>query len=98
MDINNGIAHLKTSDPLLEKVIDEYPVPTLKTAKDLFESLIKYIVYQQLSTSSAKAIYGRLEKYFSSSMSKLFFRLNCKTSPCAKDFEALDKFCKTFKS
>ena len=67
MDINNGIAHLKTSDPLLEKVIDEYPVPTLKTAKDLFESLIKYIVYQQLSTSSAAAIYGRLEKYFSSS-------------------------------
>ena len=67
MDINNGIAHLKNSDPLIEKVIDEYPVPTLKTAKDLFESLIKYIVYQQLSTSSAAAIYGRLEKYFSSS-------------------------------
>ena len=67
MDINKGINHLRLSDPLLAEVIDTYPPPALKRTNNLFESLLKYIVYQQLSTSSASAIFKRFKNYFTSS-------------------------------
>tara|TARA_B100000902_G_scaffold11071_1_gene13543 strand:+ start:122 stop:733 length:612 start_codon:yes stop_codon:yes gene_type:complete len=66
MDVDSGIKHLSKSDKALAKIIKEYPKPHLNKTKLYFQSLIKYIIYQQLSTKSAFAIHGRFKKLFTS--------------------------------
>ena len=64
MDIEKGIKHLSKSDKFLAKIIKEFPKPKINKSKLYFQSLIKYIIYQQLSTKSAFAIHGRFKKLF----------------------------------
>ena len=64
MNLNNGIQHLKKSDKLLKEIINQYPAPSIKKSHNYFQSLIKYIIYQQLSTKSASVIYDRFIKSF----------------------------------
>ena len=64
MDIRSGIIHLKKSDKLLANIINQYPEPSIKKTTNFFQSLTKYIIYQQLSTKSAKAIYSRFIQLF----------------------------------
>ena len=64
MDIRSGIIHLKKSDKLLASIINQYPEPSIKKTTNFFQSLTKYIIYQQLSTKSAKAIYSRFIQLF----------------------------------
>ena len=66
MDIRSGIIHLKKSDKLLANIINQYPEPSIKKTTNFFQSLTKYIIYQQLSTKSAKAIYSRFIQLFKS--------------------------------
>ncbi len=66
MDIKKGIKHLRSSDADLASIIKEYPEPQINKTKHHFQSLIKYIVYQQLSTKSAFAIHSRFKNLFSS--------------------------------
>ena len=66
MDIEKGIKHLSKSDKSLAKIIKEFPKPKINKTKLYFQSLIKYIIYQQLSTKSAFAIHGRFKKLFAS--------------------------------
>ena len=66
MDIEKGIKHLSKSDKILAKIIKEFPKPKINKTKLYFQSLIKYIIYQQLSTKSAFAIHSRFKKLFAS--------------------------------
>jgi len=67
MDFKKGIEHLRKSDNKLAKIIEEYPEPKISKTKFHFQSLVRNIIYQQLSTKSAFAIHNRFKKLFSSS-------------------------------
>jgi DNA-3-methyladenine glycosylase II len=61
----DGVAHLRAADPVLRKIIDEVGVDGLGDPRaimpaDRYGALVRSIVGQQLSTRSARAIYGRL--------------------------------------
>lgn len=56
-----AIAHLKKKDPKLGAFIDAAGPVTRIINPDLFSSLAGSLVSQQISTSAAEAIYGRLE-------------------------------------
>tara|TARA_B100001758_G_scaffold83011_1_gene70601 strand:- start:728 stop:1339 length:612 start_codon:yes stop_codon:yes gene_type:complete len=66
MDIRSGIIHLKKSDKRFANIINQYPEPSIKKTTNFFQSLTKYIIYQQLSTKSAAAIYSRFIQLFKS--------------------------------
>ena len=70
MDFKKGIEHLCKSDKELAKIIKEYPEPKISKSKLYFQSLLRNIIYQQLSTKSAFAIHNRFKKLFSSSTIK----------------------------
>ncbi|MBE9178063.1 DNA-3-methyladenine glycosylase 2 family protein [Oculatella sp. LEGE 06141] len=62
MDYAIAIATLKQADPLLGKVIEQVGACQLNQTQhtgDLFSSLSRSIIYQQLSTKAANAIHGR---------------------------------------
>ena len=52
---------ISTSDSLLIDVIEEFEEPSLRSRGDLFATLIKSIVGQQISVVAASAIWSRFE-------------------------------------
>jgi DNA-3-methyladenine glycosylase II len=68
-DLSVAIEHLRAADPVLRELIDEIGVETLgerriTRSRDHYGALVRTIVGQQLSTRSARAIYGRLIERF----------------------------------
>jgi len=61
--LDNAIAYL-SNDLKLQPLILKYSRPDFGVYADPFKSLIKYIIYQQLSIQSAKAIYTRFLDLF----------------------------------
>ncbi len=61
-----AINHLRAADPALAKIIDAVGPfrMELKASRSLFGALAEAIVYQQLSTKAAAAIYGRVEALY----------------------------------
>jgi DNA-3-methyladenine glycosylase II len=59
---------LEKSDPVLRQIIDFIGPCTLSPSQDYFESLVKSVIYQQLSNKSAKAIYRKLVKELNNSL------------------------------
>ena len=59
-EIARGIAHLRERDPVIAQVIDRAGPFALKQEKDLFKSLVRAIVAQQISTAAARSIHQRL--------------------------------------
>ncbi len=64
-----AVAHLRSSDPVLAKVIDAVgPLPDAGEGRaapdDHYGALVSSIVSQQLSVYAARAIYGRLKARF----------------------------------
>lgn len=57
--VRRGLAHLKRRDPDLAPVIRRHGAPEFARTKNAFESLVRAIVYQQLSGKAAGTIYGR---------------------------------------
>jgi DNA-3-methyladenine glycosylase II len=53
--------HFRRHDPTLHAVIRRAGPFTLKPQRDRFQMLVRSIVSQQISTSAARTIYGRLE-------------------------------------
>ena len=56
-------------DPILKVIIEKYPLPTLdweRRPKNIFESLVRSIIFQQLSGKAASTIHGRLLALFPS--------------------------------
>lgn len=83
-DFNKGLKKLK-KDKDLASLISEMEVPTFPTENNHFQSLIKFIIYQQLSLRSAKAIYDRLLLLFKKNG---FYPKNFKKIDQKKIFEA----------
>ena len=61
--LDDAIKHL-CADPKLKPLIKKYGKPDFGISDDPFKSLIKYIISQQLSIQSAKAIYTRFLDLF----------------------------------
>ncbi len=57
-----AIQHLRTSDPILSEIIDRVGHYRIEFRDPCFETLVKSIVYQQLSGRVASVIFGRLVK------------------------------------
>jgi DNA-3-methyladenine glycosylase II len=59
-EVTRGLALLRERDPVLAEVIDRAGPFALKLEKDLFKSLVRAIVAQQISTAAARSIYQKL--------------------------------------
>src|ERR1700687_3289914 len=60
--MKEAIHHLKRSDPILSEIIDRVGDYQIVFRDPDFETLVKSIVYQQLSGRVASVIFGRLVK------------------------------------
>ncbi|GAP96773.1 DNA-3-methyladenine glycosylase family protein [Leptolyngbya sp. NIES-2104] len=72
LDYAVAIQTLKTADPKLGAIIDQVGVCTLDQSQhpgNVLDSLARSIIYQQLSTKSATAIYHRFLKLYENGMS-----------------------------
>ena len=58
--MQKAIHHLRTNDPVLSAIIERVGPYGMIYGEPNFESLVRSIVYQQLSGKVAKVIYGRL--------------------------------------
>ena len=58
--MRKAILHLKKADPVLRDLIERIGPFRMKYREPVFETLVRSIVYQQLSGFAASAIYGRL--------------------------------------
>jgi DNA-3-methyladenine glycosylase II len=63
-DPAEALAHLRSRDPILAAAMDQVGAFTLKPrrAKNIFEALLRSIVYQQLHGKAAAAIHARVLK------------------------------------
>jgi len=59
--MNDAISHLRRQDPILSEIIDRVGEYRIQFRDPVFETLVRSIVYQQLSGRVAAVIYGRLE-------------------------------------
>ncbi|MFQ6677320.1 MAG: DNA-3-methyladenine glycosylase family protein [Fidelibacterota bacterium] len=64
MNIKKGLSHLRQVDKKLAKLIDEYGAPEFREETNYFESLVRAMVYQQLSGKAASTIYSRFQDLF----------------------------------
>jgi DNA-3-methyladenine glycosylase II len=58
--MQDAIHHLRRNDPVLSAIIDRVGEYRIRFREPNFESLVKAIVFQQLSGKAANLIYGRL--------------------------------------
>lgn len=58
-ELNKAINYLKKNDKVISKIIDNIGKCNIKPSKDYYTSLVKSIIYQQLSVKAAKTIYDR---------------------------------------
>lgn len=59
-DFAAAIAYLRQRDPVLATVIDRVGPCALQLDRDIFKSLVRAIISQQISTSAARSIYKKL--------------------------------------
>ena len=59
-EISRALTYLRERDPILAQVIERTGAFSLEPEKDLFKSLVRAIIGQQISTSAARSIYQRL--------------------------------------
>ena len=60
--MRQAINHLKQADPVLREIIERVGPYRIQHAEPDFETVARSIVFQQLSGSSARAIFGRLKE------------------------------------
>jgi DNA-3-methyladenine glycosylase II len=60
IEVARGIDFLRLRDPVMARVMDRAGPFSLTPERDLFKSLVRAIVAQQISTSAARSIYQRL--------------------------------------
>ena len=60
--MRQAIIHLKQADPILCEIIERVGPYRIQHAEPDFETVARSIVFQQLSGSSARAIFGRLKE------------------------------------
>jgi|TARA_B110000438_G_C15724163_1_gene611206 3-methyladenine DNA glycosylase/8-oxoguanine DNA glycosylase len=65
---------LSNNDPILKELIANYPIPTLKQSDNFLHDLIKYIIFQQISTKAGNTIYKRFLEFHSFQKSDSLFK------------------------
>ncbi len=65
-NILTALNYLKKTEPRFGKLIDEFGKPDFELQDNYFKSLVRSIIYQQLSGKSAFAIYSRYLQLFNS--------------------------------
>ena len=71
---SQACAELCVKDPVLAKVIKKYPEPILTSKGDLFSTLIRSIVGQQISVLAADAVWGRFSALVGEISSELILK------------------------
>lgn len=66
MNFKKALIELSISDPRIGSLINEYGPPKFNLITNYYESLVRSIVYQQLSIRAAGTIYERLINLFKS--------------------------------
>lgn len=64
MNVEKGLAHLRIADSKIGQLIDAFGEPDFGRETNYFESLVRAMVYQQLSGKSAATIYRRFKNLF----------------------------------
>ena len=64
INIEDALKHLVGSDSRFDKLIEKFGEPDYEPQDNYFKSLVRSIIYQQLSGKSAFAIYSRFLKLF----------------------------------
>ena len=59
---NKAKKYLARKDPIMKKLIEKYKDNNLSTRKDVFFSLCKSIVGQQISVAAANSVFSKFEK------------------------------------
>ena len=59
---NGAVKYLSKKDPVMKKLISQYKDKTLTTRKDIFYSLCKSIIGQQISVQAANSVFKKFEK------------------------------------
>ena len=59
---NSAVRYLSKKDPVMKKLISQYKDKTLTTRKDIFYSLCKSIIGQQISVQAANSVFKKFEK------------------------------------
>ncbi|HWX54896.1 MAG TPA: DNA-3-methyladenine glycosylase [Verrucomicrobiae bacterium] len=59
--MKKALTHLQKSDPVLASIITRVGAYKITYREPAFETLVRAIVFQQLSTKAASTIYGRFE-------------------------------------
>jgi len=62
LNLRSALQHLKKSDPILAQIIRTVGPFTIEYRDPSFETLVRSIVYQQLSGKVASVIFGRLKE------------------------------------
>jgi len=65
-NISKALEYLKNTEPRFGTLIDEFGEPDFELQDNYFKSLVRSIIYQQLSGKSAFAIYNRYLQLFNS--------------------------------
>ena len=59
---NSAIKYLSNKDKVMKKLINQYKDKTLTTRKDIFYSLCKSIIGQQISVAAANSVFKKFNK------------------------------------
>ena len=59
---NSAIKYLSNKDKVMKKLINQYKDKTLTTRKDIFYSLCKSIIGQQISVAAANSVFKKFKK------------------------------------
>ncbi len=62
--MDSALEHLKINDPMLVKLIEQYPAPTFEKHTNYYHELVDSIISQQLSVKAARTIEGRFKDLF----------------------------------
>ena len=65
---------LSNNDPILKELIASHPIPILKQSDNFLHDLIKYIIFQQISTKAGNTIYNRFLEFHSFKKSDSLFK------------------------
>lgn len=59
-----ALAHLQEKDPLLARLVKQYPAPSFEKHTNYYHELVVSIISQQLSVKAARTIEGRFKDLF----------------------------------
>lgn len=65
--MDKALTHLSTHDPVIGRLIADYPRPTFEKHTNYYQELVDSIISQQLSVKAARAIEGRFKDLFGGS-------------------------------